>query len=137
MGLDRSRRRRGGPCVSGATALRPGPGARRLQTGTAPLVSTSAGSLAAGAGSAGGSLFDLVGRAGATQVDPDTGLTVGADRPLQPGTQAPVFDADNGALVGVRGSAYKIDTALLEATAPLLNLKGGTVFATGDNAIDL
>ena len=48
-----------------------------------------------------------------------------------------MFDADNGAMVGVVGSAYKIDTALLEATAPLLNLKGGTVLATSDNAIDL
>ena len=127
----------GSTIVTGASFLRLDSGARLIQTGTDPLVSMSAGILAVGAGSAGGSLFDLVGRASSTQVDPDTGLTVGADRPLQPGTQAPVFDADNGALVGVRGSAYKIDTALLEATAPLLNLKGGTVFATSDNAIDL
>jgi hypothetical protein len=127
----------GSTIVTGGSFLRLDSGARLIQTGTDPLVSMSAGILAVGAGSAGGNLFDLVGRASSTQVDPDTGLTVGADRPIQPGAQAPVFDTDNGALVGVLGSAYKIDTALLEATAPLLNLKGGTVLATSDNAIDL
>jgi hypothetical protein len=127
----------GSTIVTGGSFLRLDSGARLIQTGTDPLVSMSAGILAVGAGSAGGNLFDLVGRASSTQVDPDTGLTVGADRPIQPGAHAPVFDTDNGALVGVLGSAYKIDTALLEATAPLLNLKGGTVLATSDNAIDL
>jgi hypothetical protein len=117
--------------------LRLDSGARILQTGTDPFVSMSGGSLSVGTGSAGGSLFDLVGRAGATQVDLETGLTVGTDRPIQPGAEAPVFETDNGAVVNVRGSAYRIDTALLEATAPLLNLKGGTTFTTGDNAIDL
>jgi hypothetical protein len=96
----------------------------------------SGGSLSVGTGGA-GHLFDLVGRASATEVDLETGLRVGSDRPIQPGTQAPVFETDNAAVVNVRGSAYKIDTALLEATAPLLNLKGGTVFTTGDDAIDL
>ena len=127
----------GSTIVTGGSFLRLDSGARLIQTGTDPLVSMSAGILGVGAGRAGGNLFDLVGRASSTQVDPDTGLTVGADRPIQPGVQAPVFDADNGAMVGVVGSAYKIDTALLEATAPLLNLKGGTVLATSDNAIDL
>jgi len=72
-----------------------------------------------------------------SQADSDTLLTVGADRPIQPGVGAPVFDTDNAAVVNVRGSAYKIDTALLEATAPLLNLKGGTAVTTGDHAINL
>jgi hypothetical protein len=116
--------------------LRSDSGARIIQTGTDPFVSMSGGSLSVGTGSAGGSLFELVGRANATQVDRETGLTVGTDRPIQPGAEAPVFEA-NRAVVNVRGSAYKIDTALLEATAPLLNLKDGTTFTTGDNAIDL
>jgi hypothetical protein len=113
--------------------LRLDSGAQIIQTGTDPLVSMSGGILVSG----GGHLFDLTGRAGVTQIDVDTGLTVGADRPIQPGTAAPVFDADNGALIGVAGSAYKIDTALLEATAPLLNLKGGTALVTGDHAVNL
>ena len=112
--------------------------ARIIQTGgTDPLVSMSGGSLFAGTGGANGHLFDLVGRASMTQVDCETGLTVGADRPIQPGAETPVFEADKGAVVNVRGSAYKIDTALLEATAPLLNLKGGTSFTTGDHAVNL
>jgi hypothetical protein len=116
--------------------LRLDSGARIIQNGSDPLVSMSGGSLSVGTGGA-GHLFDLVGRASATEVDLETGLRVGSDRPIQPGTQAPVFETDNAAVVNVRGSAYKIDTALLEATAPLLNLKGGTVFTTGDDAIDL
>ena len=116
--------------------LRLDSGARIIQNGSDPLVSMSGGSLSVGTGGA-GHLFDLVGRASATEVDLETGLTVGSDRPLQPGAQAAVFETDNAAVVNVRGSAYKIDTALLEATAPLLNLKGGTVLTTGDHAIDL
>jgi len=71
------------------------------------------------------------------QVDRDTGLTLGTDRPLQLGAESPVFDASNGAVVSVAGSAYRVDTALLEATAPLLNLTGGTSFTTGGNTVDL
>ena len=117
--------------------LRLDAGAQIIQTGTDPLVSMSGGSLAVGTGSANGHLFDLAGRASSTQVDSDTGLTVGADRPIQPGATAPVFETDNAAVVNVRGSAYKVDTALLEATAPLLNLKGGTSFTTGDHAVNV
>ena len=104
--------------------LRAESGARLIQTGTDPFMSMSGGSLSVGAGN-NGSLFDLVGR-------PDMN-----DQPLQPGVGATVFDADNGAVVNMRGSAYKIDTALLEATAPLLNLKGGTSFTTGDHTVNL
>jgi len=118
--------------------LRLDDGSRIVQTNAGePLVWMRGGSLNVGTGSSGGNLFDLIGRAGATQIDPETGLTLGTDRPIQPGAEAPVFQADRAAVVNVRGSAYKIDTALLEATAPLLNLKEGTTFTTGDNAIDL
>src|SRR5262249_990557 len=122
--------------LTGGSFLRLDSGAQIIQTGTNPLVSMSGGALAVGtAGS--GHLFDLTGRAGFTQLDFDSGLRVGADQPIQPGTEAPVFDADNGAVVSVSGSAYRIDMALLEATAPLLNLKGGTSFTTGDHAVSL
>jgi len=107
-------------------------GTQIIQTAAAePLVSMRGGSLAAE------TLFDVSGRASTTAVDSATGLTLGTDRPLQPGTESPVFEADGGAGVNVRGSAYRVDIALLEATAPLLNLKGGTTVTTGDHAIDL
>jgi hypothetical protein len=116
--------------------LRLDSGAQIVQTGTDSLVTMLGGSLSVGTGGS-GNLFDLTGRAGMTQVDSETGLTVGIDRPIQPGVEAPVFQADNGAVVNIRGSAYKVDTALLEATAPLLNLIGGTSMTTGDSAVEL
>jgi len=122
--------------ATGSSFLRLDSGARIIQTGTDPLVSMLGGSLSVGA-AGDGHLFDLIGRAGFTEVDFDSGLRVGADRPIKPGTEAPVFETDNGAVVSVRGSAYRIDMALLEATAPLLNLKGGTSFTTGDHAVSL
>jgi hypothetical protein len=122
--------------ATGGSFLRLDSGARIIQTGTDALVSMSGGSLSVGAGDD-GHLFDLVGRASYTETDYDSGLRIGADRPIQPGLEAPVFEADNGAVVTVRGSAYKVDMALLEATAPLLNLKGGSSLTTGDHAVNL
>ncbi len=116
--------------------LRLDSGAQIRQTGTDPLVSMAGGVLVVGAGTP-GHLFDLVGRAGITQIDPDTGLTIGADQPILPGAQAPLFSADRGAVAVVTGNAYRIDTALLEATAPLLNLNGGSGLTTGDHAVNL
>lgn len=112
-------------------------GAEIIQTGTAePLVSMDGGSLVAGTNGA-GHLFDLVGRPGNTQLDGETGLTLGTDRPFQPGLGSPVFEASNGAVVNVAGSAYRVDTALLEATAPLINLAGGSSLTTGSHLLDL
>lgn len=108
-------------------------GAEIIQTSLAePLVSMRGGSL-----SMDGHLFELAGRASATAVDPETGLTLGTDRPLQPGSESPVFRADDGATVSVGRSAYRVDTALLEATAPLLALAGGSTLVTGSHAVDL
>ena len=115
--------------------LRLDSGARIVQTGTEALLSMFGGSLSVGTGGS-GDMFDLVGRAGMTQID-ETGLVVGTDRPIQPGAEAPVFQADNGAVVNVRGSAYRVDTALLEATAPLLQLMRGSAMTTGDSAVNL
>jgi FecR-like protein len=116
--------------------LRLDSGARVVQTGTDPLVSMSGGALLVGAGTP-GHLFDLVGRAGVTQVDPDTGLIVGADQPIQAAAEAPLFSADRSAVIVATGNAYRVDTALLEATAPLLNLTGGSALTTGDHAVNL
>jgi hypothetical protein len=118
--------------------LRLDSGAQVVQIGRDPFVSMSGGSLAVGTGADGGHIFDLVGRASFTEIDDSgTGLTVGSDRPIRPGVEAAVFDAANGATVNVRGNAYRIDLALLEATAPLLNLNNATSLTTGDHAINL
>jgi len=122
--------------LTGGSFLRLDSGARIIHTGTDPFISVSGGSLEAGAGGS-GHLFDLVGRPSVTEIDPDTGLTVGADRPIRTASPAGVFGADNGAVVVATGSAYRIDTALLEATAPLLNLNGGSALTTGDHAVNL
>jgi hypothetical protein len=112
-------------------------GAEIVQTSSGEaLMWLQGGSLAAGTGGA-GNLFELSGRPGHMQVDGDTGLTLGTDRPLQPGTESPVFEATNGAAVTVAGSAYRVDTALLEATAPLLNLVNGASLTTGAHTVDL
>jgi hypothetical protein len=116
--------------------LRLDSGAQIRQTGTDPLVSMAGGVLVVGAGTP-GHLFDLAGRAGITQIDSDTGLTIGADQPILPGAQAPLFSMDRGAVAIATGNAYRIDTALLEATAPLLNLNGGSAMTTGDHAVNL
>ncbi|HEY7541116.1 MAG TPA: FecR family protein [Methylomirabilota bacterium] len=125
-----------GTVLTAGSLLRLDSGAQISQTGTNPLVSVSGGTLVAGAIDP-GHLFDLVGRAGVTQVDPDTGLVIGADQPILAAPQTPLFDADNGAIVAATGSAYRIDTALLEATAPLLNLKNGSSLTTADHAVNL
>jgi hypothetical protein len=48
-----------------------------------------------------------------------------------------VLEADANAVVVATGSAYRVDTALLEATAPLLNLRGGSSLTTADHAVNL
>jgi hypothetical protein len=129
-------RMNGSLVFTGGSFLRADSGAQIMQTTTDPFVSMTGGTLLVGANTS-GHLFDITGRPDVTQVDPDTGLVVGADRPIQPGSQAPVFDADAGAVIVVTGNAYRVDTALLEATAPLLNLRGGSAMTTGDHAVNL
>jgi hypothetical protein len=111
-------------------------GGQLMAGGSNPFVSVSGGRLDVGSDGV-GHMFELVGRSDHTQVDGDTGLTLGTDQPLQPGAESPVFEATNRALVTVAGSAYRVDTALLEATAPLLNITGGASLTTGAHAVDL
>jgi hypothetical protein len=109
-----------------------------------PLVTLTRGSLTAGTETRSGTLFDLRGTATAADPDPDpvtgtpTGLDLGTERPLTPGSGA-ILEA-NGTAIDVRGpagSAFKVDTALLEATAPLINLRGGASLTTSGNTVDL
>jgi len=76
-------------------------------------------------------VFDIVGVN--TALDSGTGLVVGTDRPLQHGG---TFLESVGATVATE-TVLKLDTALLEATAPLLNLRAGSSLTTNTSAVDL
>ncbi len=76
-------------------------------------------------------MFDISGVN--TAIDPQTGLTLGTDQPLQ--IAAPLLET-----VGATVSAYqavRIDTALLEATAPLLALRANSQFTSATDAVQL
>jgi hypothetical protein len=116
-------------------------GDRIILAGAAqPLLSFNGGShsLATASGS---SVFNLTGANTTTETDADAlGLTVGTDRPIHAGsraTPAPLADAllstSSGATIGAATDSQqivKLDTALLEASAPLLRLSAG-----GPNAL--
>lgn len=68
-----------------------------------------------------------------TAQDAETGLTLGSDSLVQ---HSGVFLESSGATVTTQ-KLLKLDTALLEATAPLLNLTAGSTFTTSADAIDL
>jgi len=101
---------------------------RFIVAGSAPLLSLTGGvSQIASAGS----IFHLVGSG--TSVDPVSGLWVGTDEPIQTG--GGFLDMDGATVTTQR--AVTVDMALLQATAPLLNLRGGAQLTTNGNAIDL
>ena len=122
----------GSTVANSGSFVRADGGSEVVQTAGDPFVSMTGGVL-----SVGGELFDLEGRPEATERDAETGLVLGTDRPIQPGPGAPVFHADQGATVTVAGHAYKVDTAVLRATAPLLALSAGSSLTTGADAIAL
>lgn len=68
-----------------------------------------------------------------TATDAETGLTLGTDRPLRHGG---TFLETSGATVTTE-TVLKLDTALLEATAPLLHLRAASQLTTATNAVDL
>jgi len=82
-------------------------------------------------GSVGVPMFDLSGVT--TAFDPETGLTLGTDRPIQ----------HSGSLLETSGAtvnthhAVRVDTALLEATAPLLALTNRSALTTAADAVQL
>jgi hypothetical protein len=101
-------------------------GGQIISMSTAPLLAVNGGILTSN-----GHLFVLSGNS----VAQPPGLT----RPLQAAGE--LFEASNGASVTVAGSALRLDTALLEATAPILSLIGSstapTSLSTGSSTIDL
>lgn len=108
---------------------------------TAPLVSLTRGSLTVGTETVSGAIFHLAGTATETENGFDEiyyGDGIATDQPLKPGAGT-VFEAD-GTTIDVRGpngSAFRVDQALLEATAPLISLKGGATMTTSSHTVDL
>ncbi len=82
-------------------------------------------------GSMGVAMFDLSGVSTAT--DADTGLTVGTDRPLQ--HAGSLLETSNATVTAHQ--AVRVDTALLEATAPLLSLRDGSKLTTATDTVQL
>lgn len=82
-------------------------------------------------GSVGVPIFDLSGVA--TAPDAETGLIVGTDRPLQ--HAGPLLETSNAAVTAHQ--AVRVDTALLEATAPLLALRDGSKLTTTRDTVQL
>lgn len=99
-----------------------------------PMFLLSGGTLTVGTEQDPVNLFDVTGTA--TAVDATTGLTVGTETPLQPPGGSPVFQ-DPVSSVTVHGSAFRVDTALLEATAPLLKLTADSTFEARVHAVNL
>jgi hypothetical protein len=97
---------------------------------TEPLVRLEGGSHSIGNG-AGLPMFDLWGVSSAT--DPETGLTLGTDRPLQ--HAGSLLETSRATVSSYQ--AVRIDNALLEATAPLLSLRNGSTLTTATDAVQL
>jgi hypothetical protein len=108
-------------------------GGRVIVTGsTGPLVSLTGGTHQFGAA---GNMYRLSGSA--TAVDPLSGLTLGTAEPVQAG--GPLFQAVGATATTQR--AVRLDVALLQASAPLLDLRANGAVASGltttSNTIDL
>ncbi len=104
-------------------------GGSLVSTSTDPLVQLLGGTHSFG--SMGLPMFDVAGAKTAT--DPETGLTLGTDQPLQ--MAGSLLDASQATINAHQ--AVRIDTALLEASAPLLALRNGSQFTSGTDAVQL
>jgi hypothetical protein len=104
------------------------PGGSFVSSTTDPLVALQGGTHALGSSIG---IFDLAGNR--TALDAETGLTLATDKPLSTG--GTLFQAD-GATVNTR-QAVKVDTALIEATAPLIALLNGSAMTSAADSIDL
>ncbi len=112
-----------------------------LTESSEPLVSIAGGihSIAAESGRA---MLELSGRPDAVaceridlpEFDSSVKLDLGTARPVS-GLLGPLFEA-SGAIISTQ-SVLKLDTALLEATLPILSLKAGTTLTSGVDALDI
>ena len=103
-------------------------GGRVVSTSLDPLVQLAGGTYTLGREVG---MLDLAGVASA--LDPDTGLVLGSDRPLQ---HAGTFLEATAATVSTH-SVARLDTALLEASAPLLDLRQGSTMTASGHVADL
>jgi hypothetical protein len=103
-------------------------GGRLLSTGTGPLVELLGGDYTIGDKLA---MFEIKGQN--TAVDALTGLELGTDKPVE---HKGVFLDGADANITTR-SVAKVDTALLEATAPLVNLRNGATMTVEQHVVDL
>jgi hypothetical protein len=104
-------------------------GGSLTSTSTDPLVYLQGGRH--NLGSVGLPIFDLSGMG--TGIDAETGLTLGTGRPLQ--AAGPLFETSNATVNAYQG--VRVDTALLEATAPLLALTNGSKLTTAADTVQL
>jgi FecR protein len=102
------------------------PGGHFVSSTEEPLVFLRGGTHALGTEVA---MFDLMGSGTATDVD--SGRTLATDTPFKTG--GTLFESD-GATVATNRVLH-VDTALLEATAPLLRLKNGSALTSATDAI--
>jgi len=91
-------------------------------------------------------MFTLIGRTGATTLEvvntPEltsstSNLTLGTDQPLQRTGSGALLEVANASVHASGGSGLFLDTALLSATAPLLNVKAGGSLTTAADGINL
>jgi hypothetical protein len=76
-------------------------------------------------------IFDLHGVA--TAPDAETGLTLGVDQPLR--IAGPLLESRGAEVTAL--NVVRIDTAVLEATMPLIKLSGGAVLTTSEHLVAL
>ncbi|MBI2528181.1 MAG: FecR domain-containing protein [Candidatus Rokubacteria bacterium] len=107
-------------------------GSRLVSSSLMPLVFLDGGShsIATAAGTA---MFDLSGTATAGETADGVALTLGTERPLQTGDI--LLEASGATVTGEK--VVKVDTALLEASAPLVKLVAGSALTSAVDAVDL
>lgn len=113
--------------IGGAALIENG---QLIVTDPGPLVSLTGGTHHLGI-FPGTAMFELMGQA--TAVDPETGLEVGTHQPL---VHAGELLELNGARAGAE-QLVRVDRALLEATAPLLNMMNGSAMVSNNDLVNL
>jgi hypothetical protein len=115
---------------------------RAPPAGTYPLLAVDGPKtqLSVGGASRPGRLVEITGSGPLSSPD-STGLQFGQQTPLQHGGGGALLEASNGAFVEVRGAngnVLRLDTALLDASTPIIALMGDrTLLQTSGNGIDL
>jgi hypothetical protein len=113
--------------IGGAALIENG---QLIVTDPRPLVSLTGGSHYLGI-FPGTAMFDLIGSA--TAIDGETGLEVGTLQPLQHAGE--MLRLDHAVASGEQ--LVRIDRALLEATAPLLNMLNGSTMVSNNDLVNL